>query len=399
MLFGSLKRKIEVVMKSKSIKGKSTEDIKLAIENSILDGFSPTVAVVFISVKQDRKAICELLDSKTIDVFGATSCGEFTNSGQTEGEIAILLLEVAKEHYTILFEDIGDGPLDDAVSRLSNNALEQFTNPSLILCSTGINIKGEHFEGEKLVKSLEKRLGSDKICFGGMAGDDWTLKGTFVFTNEKETNYGMVALVLNGNKIALKGMAVTGWKPLGITRTVTKCKGNLLYEIDGESAVELYLKYLGQEDKIAENDFKIFEELSMEYPFIVERDKNETVLKTPMKIDSKERALVMDMAMPEGSKFWFTSPPEFDIVEEVIEKATQLKTDSKEDADALLIFSCAGRQPILGPMATDENEGLAEVWETPMAGFFTYGEFGRVLNGKQNFHSGACCWVTLKEKV
>jgi len=214
----------------------------------------------------------------------------------------------------------------------------------------------------------------------------------------KETNYGMVALVLNGDKIALKGMAVTGWKPLGITRTVTKCKGNLLYEIDGESAVELYLKYLGQEDKIAENDFKIFEELSMEYPFIVERDKNETVLKTPMKIDSKERALVMDMAMPEGSKFWFTSPPEFDIVEEVIEKATQLKIDSKEDADALLIFSCAGRQPILGPMTTDENEGLAEVWKTPMAGFFTYGEFGRALNGKQNFHSGACCWVTLKEK-
>ena len=50
-------------------------------------------------------------------------------------------------------------------------------------------------------------------------------------------------------------------------------------------------------------------------------------------------------------------------------------------------------------MTTDENEGLAEVWKTPMAGFFTYGEFGRVLNGKQNFHSGACCWVTLKEKV
>jgi hypothetical protein len=65
----------------------------------------------------------------------------------------------------------------------------------------------------------------------------------------------------------------------------------------------------------------------------------------------------------------------------------------------MLIFSCAGRQPILGPMTTEENNGLAEVWQTPMAGFFTYGEFGRVLNGKQNFHSGACCWVTLKEKA
>jgi len=45
-----------------------------------------------------------------------------------------------------------------------------------------------------------------------------------------------------------------------------------------------------------------------------------------------------------------------------------------------------------------ENEGLAELWNSPMAGLFTYGEFGRAKNGGQNFHSGACCWVALKEK-
>jgi len=386
-------------MNSKSINGKSTEDIKQALQNSLVDGFDPTVAIVFMSVKQDRKAICELMDSKNIDVFGATSCGEFTNNHQSEGEIAILLLELSKEHYAILFEDFVDENLDNAVSKLANNALKQFTNPSLIVCSPGVNQKGEHFEGEKLVKSLEKSLGPDKICFGGMAGDDWMLKETFVFTNYKEAKYGIVALVLDGDKIALNGMAVTGWKPLGITRTVTKSKGQLLYEIDGKSAVELYLRYLGKEDKIAEKDFKVFEELSMEYPFIVERDKDETVLKTPMKIDSAEKALVIDIPMPEGSKFWFTQPPEFDIVEEVIEKASELKMELRTEADALLIFSCAGRQPILGPMTTDENEGLAEVWQSPMAGFFTYGEFGRVLNGRQNYHSGACCWVTLKEKA
>ncbi|OZV69035.1 FIST signal transduction protein [Winogradskyella aurantia] len=384
-------------MKAKSIQGKSIEAIKTAIENSMLDGFSPTVAIVFISVKQDRRAICELLVSKNIDVFGATSCGEFINNHQSEGEMAILLLELSKAHYSILIEDFEDGNLDEAVSNLANNALKRFNNPSLIVCSPGINQKGDHFEGEKLVESLEKSLGPDKIYFGGKAGDDWELKETFVFTNKKEAKYGIVALVLNGDTIALNGMAVTGWKPLGITRTVTKSKGQLLYEIDGKSAVELYLRYLGKEDKITEKDFKVFEELSMEYPFIVERDNNETVLKTPMKIDSAENALVIDIPMPEGSKFWFTSPPEFDIVEEVIEKATQLKERTNHSADAMLIFSCAGRHPILGPMVTDENNGLAEVWQAPMAGFFTYGEFGRVLNGKQNFHSGACCWVTLKE--
>lgn len=386
-------------MKAKSIHGKSVNDIQKALDNTFNNGFKPTIAIVFISIKQDRRAVCNLLDSKNIDVFGATSCSEFINGHQSEGEIAILLLELAKVHYKILFEDIRDQTIEASASIMASKALKQFSNPSLIVCSTGINQKGEHFEGAKLVKSLSQSLGSDKLFFGGMAGDDWQLKGTFVFTNGKETDYGLVALVLNGNKIALKGMAITGWKPLGITRTVTKSKGNLLYEIDDKSAVDLYFKYLGKEDKLTENNFKIFEDLSMEYPFIVERDENETVLKTPMKIDTKEKALVMDIPMPEGSKFWFTSPPEFDIIEEVIETATKLKKDTNAQADALLIFSCAGRQPILGPMITDENDGLAEVWKTPMAGFFTYGEFGRVLNGKQNFHSGACCWVTLKEKA
>jgi hypothetical protein len=224
-------------MKAKSIQGSTVSDIEKTLINAMANGFTPTIAIVFISVKQDRKAICELLDSKNLDVFGATSCGEFINGHQTKGEIAILLLELSKEHYTILFEDIGDKSLDETVSNLANIALKQFINPTLIVCSTGVNEKEELLDGGKMVKSLEETLGPDKIFFGGMAGDDWSFKGSFVFTNGKETACGLVALVLNADKINLKGMAITGWKPLGITRTVTKSKDNLLYEIDGKSAV------------------------------------------------------------------------------------------------------------------------------------------------------------------
>ncbi len=152
-------------MKSKSIQAKSTEDLKQALQHSTAEGFTPTIAVLFISVKQDRKAICELFNSKKIDVFGATSCGEFTDSQQSEGEIAVLLLELAKEHYSIMFEDIGNGHLNDAVSRLSNSVLKQFTNPSLILCSTGINLKGEHFEGAKYNQYGLYRLQLDCIMY------------------------------------------------------------------------------------------------------------------------------------------------------------------------------------------------------------------------------------------
>ena len=71
-------------MKAKSIKGASTEEIKIALEQNMSDarlpdgqGFKPTLAIVFLSIKQDRDAICELLDKQNIAVFGATTHGEF----------------------------------------------------------------------------------------------------------------------------------------------------------------------------------------------------------------------------------------------------------------------------------------------------------------------------------
>jgi hypothetical protein len=100
----------------------------------------------------------------------------------------------------------------------------------------------------------------------------------------------------------------------------------------------------------------------------------------------------------QGSRFRFSTPPDFDIIETVVGEAASLKNETGAEAEALLIFSCAGRLSALGPMAQEENEGLQKVWNAPMAGFYTYGEFGRAVNGKHEFHSTTCCWVTISEK-
>lgn len=386
-------------MKAKSITGGSTAEIHTSFLKSLADGFKPTLAIVFISIKQDRIKVVEILHQQGIDVLGATSCGEFINGHQTEGGAAILLLDIPRDSYTILLEEIGSRTIEDAAAQLGQYALQQFKNPSLIICSTGMSTKGEFFDGESLVKQIEKTIGPERIFFGGMAGDDMTFTGTYVFTNSNETSLGVSALVLDSNKIQLSGLATTGWKPMGISRSVTKSIDNRLYTIDGKPAVEMYLRYLGKEEKKADEEFNVFEELGFTYPFITERESGgETVLRSPLKIDHKENALVLDIGMPEGTKFWFSMPPDFDIVDEILEEATLLKESKGTGADALLIFSCAGRPPVLGPLVTAENNGLANVWKIPMAGFFTYGEYGRTKKGKQEFHSGACCWVALKEK-
>ncbi|HRA10595.1 MAG TPA: FIST N-terminal domain-containing protein [Chitinophagaceae bacterium] len=385
-------------MKAKSIKGKSTEEISLELEKSLVDGYKPTLAILFISIKQDRKAIIDLLLQNNIDVFGCTSCGEFINGYQSEGEAVILLLDANREHYTILIEDVENGNVDKTASLIATSATKHFKNPTFLLTSNGVYGDGQYFDGNTLVNSLVRELGEDSVFFGGMAGDDWNIQNSFIFTHQRESDNRIAAMVFDADKISLQGMAIHGWKPLGITRKVTKSSGNKVYSIDGKPAVEMYLKYLGMSEKTEDESFDIFKDLSIHFPFIARREEGETMIKSPRSIDAASNALIMDIEMEEGSEFHFSTPPDFEISEEIISEAAAVKSNMETQPDALLIFSCAGRPPVLGPLTTIENDGLAEVWQVPMAGFYTYGEFGRMKNGKQHFHSSVCCWVALKEK-
>jgi hypothetical protein len=385
-------------MKAKSIRGRSAEEIDLALQQSMADGFKPTLAIVFISIELDRKAVCEILHKKGIDIIGATSSGEFIDGHESEGESALLLLDVNKNDYFILFEDIGERTLNDAATNMAKAALQKFNKPAYILCSTILSAKGRMIDGETLVRSIEKTAGPQVNLFGGMAGDDITFTGTYVFTNNQSTDYGMVALILDENKISLQGMAISGWKPMGIFRTVTKSEDNLIYTIDEQPALKVYLRFLGKELSSADDQVKFFDSIGSHYPFQIERENREPLMCNPIGYNKEKEALICESNVPQGSRFRFSTPPDFDIIETVVGKASELKNESHSEADALLIFSCAGRLSALGPMAHDENEGLAAVWNAPMAGFYTYGEFGRAVNGKHEFNSTTNSWVALKEK-
>jgi len=385
-------------MIAKTIKGNSPEEIKTALQESKEDGYKPTLAIIFISVKQDREAVCEVFNQEGIDIFGATSSGEFIEGHQSEGAIVVMLLNIKKSNYSILFEEIGERTLKDASMNLAKEALKKFNKPALILCSTFFTVRGKMLDGESLIRSIEGMTDSQmKIC-GGMAGDDISFTGTFVFTNGRSTDYGMIALALNEEKIDFLGMAVSGWKPIGVHKTITKCEDNLIMTIDDKPALEMYLRFLGLDFTSDEDPSKFFDSVGVHYPLQIERENREPMMCNPIGYNIEKEALVCESNVMAGSKFRFSMPPDFDIIDTVVSKAEELKDKNNSEAEALLIFSCAGRLSALGPMAQEENEGLQNVWKSPMAGFYTYGEFGMTENGKQEFHSTTCCWVALKEK-
>jgi hypothetical protein len=384
-------------MKAKSIKGNSPEEIKTALEQSMADGYQPTLAVVFISIKQDIEAVSNLLDQQGIRIFGATSSGEFIDGDITNGGIAVLLMDINPANFEIILHDYRDKESEAVAKEMTSKAKEKFKNPCIIL-SASFYARGESESllGDQLIRIIESVAGNETTVWGGRAGDDFVFDESVVFTNQLSTKKGIIMLVLDGDKIIVKGEAASGQKPVGTEKVITKAIGNWVYEIDNKPAAEMVLKYLGL--NLSPEEAETFNPSTMGIAFSVSRDKGEAIIRGVGMFNWKDKSVSVLGSIHEGDKVRFTLPPDFEVIEEVKFNAEKIQHDEMPEADALLMFSCIGRLTQFGPIAGDEIEGVRKAFNVPMAGFFTYGEYGRTRNGNNEFHNNTCCWVALKEK-
>lgn len=379
-------------MKAKSIKGKSPEEIKIALQQSMADGFKPTLAVVFASIKQDRNAICKTLDDKGIDIFGATTNGEFINEETEKGSAAILLLDLNKEYFQIYFEEYPQKNYREVASTIAQRAKQKFSVPAFL-------IAGSHMEtdAEQLLFGFEDVVGKQVNVYGGMAGDDYNFSQQFVFTNNKSSNRAMVAIALNEDKIIIKGKATCGWKPVGTEKTVTKSEGNHVFTVDNIPVLDITAKYGGIENVSPDNEGLLME-LATNFPLQLQRDAGDPVMRPGLVVDWTDRSFYCSGSVPQGSKVRFSLPPDFDVMQKVVHIAKEMKETEMPEADALVMFSCAGRLIALGPMMSEEIEGVRKIWNVPMVGMFSNAELGRATGGNLEMHNLTTCCVTLKEK-
>jgi hypothetical protein len=379
-------------MKAKSIKGKSEEEINSALQQSMADGFKPTLAIVFLSVSQDRNAICKLLDAEDIAIFGATTSGEFIDEVTEKGSVVILLLDIKKDHFQILFDEYPEKNYRETAAAIALKAKNKFINPAFM-------ISGSHMEtdAEQLLFGFEDVAGKDVNVYGGMASDDYTFTEQFVFTNGWETNRGIVALALDEDKIRIKGKATCGWKAVGTEKTVTKSEGNHVYTVDNIPVLDLTSKYGGLEN-VSPDNAGLLLDIAANLPLQLQRDKGDPVMRPGLVVDWNDRSFYTSGSVPQGARVRFSIPPDFDVMEKVIKGAEDLKNTEMPEADALVVFSCAGRILAFGPMMNMEIEGLKKIWNVPMAGMFSNAELGRATGGNLEMHNLTTCCVALKEK-
>ena len=378
-------------MKSKSIKGKSTEQIQSALEKSMADGFKPTLALVFLSVMNEIEAVCSILDKESIPIFGATTFAEFTEQDAENVGIAVLLLDINPAYFKIILKGNEEGSGLEIGRHIGETGKKTFANPAFIISSANYKI-----HGESIIKGMVEKAGEDVTIVGGKAGEIINMEGK-VFTNSQSSDNAVISLILDQDKITLKGMAASGWKPAGTEKKITHCKGPWIYTIDDQPAFDIVKKFLGN-DIIQDKNKEGIVKLNIIYPLQLYREGGSPYMLPILFANTEDNSVMLAEEVPEGSLFRFSMPPDFDVIDMVIKSCQEVKEKERPEADALVIFSCIGRLGLLGPMASKEVEGLAGTWNSPMIGFYSLGEFGRVANGNTEFHGTTVSWVALKEK-
>ncbi len=373
-------------MKAKSIKGRSTGEINTALQLSMADNFKPSIAIVFLTNVDEIDAITTLFDSKKISVFGASTSHKFSEEGIEEEGIVVLLMDMNPAHFKIVVKDFSASSVYESAGEVGAAGKSTFTHPAFIISTADIKTPGE-----EVIKGILNKAGTDVTIIGGMAGNMVNFTGT-VFTNQSKTNSGIISLILDEGKIDVKGMAVSGWKPVGTVKKVTKSEGNWVYTIDHEPAMEVIKKFLGTEmlrgDKSDGLD---------SFPLQFQRGSGKPIMNPIIVWNQENNAVMLGAPVDEGSTFRFSLPPDLEVIDTVIESTKKVKENELPDADAMLIFSCVGRLSSLGPMVSTEIEGLATIWNKPVAGFFSLGEYGKLDDTRPEFHGTTVSWVALKE--
>ena len=260
----------------------------------------------------------------------------------------------------------------------------------IFLLSDGLNVNGS-----EIVKGVNSILGKDVSCTGGMAGDAANFEKTLVGLNSPPTEKQIVAVGFYGDSLEVGYGSVGGWDNFGAERLVTRSEGNVLYDLDGESALDLYKMYLG--DKATELPGS-----ALLFPLGLKFDEDsDTIVRTVLAVDEINNNMTFAGDIPEGC-YVRLMKANFD---KLIEGANQAAKNSTQKGGSStdkfgLVVSCVGRKLILGQRIDEEIEAVMDVLgdETTIAGFYSYGEISPIIeSGRCELHNQTLTITTFAE--
>ncbi len=262
----------------------------------------------------------------------------------------------------------------------------------LFVLSDGLNINGSD-----LVRGLTQHLPKDVSVTGGLAGDGDRFKETLVFCDGDPETGSIAAIGLYGSNLRVGCSSRGGWDPFGPERLITRSRGNILYELDGRSALELYKKYLGEHAKGLPGSALLFP-LSLRTP----GSREAGVVRTVLSINEEDQSMIFPGDVPEGSYARFMKANFDRLIDGSIGAAKSCYgTAGTAPPDIAILISCFGRKMILKQRTEEEVEGVRDVFgdSTVLTGFYSYGEISPFISNEScELHNQTMTITTFTER-
>jgi hypothetical protein len=230
--------------------------------------------------------------------------------------------------------------------------------------------EGMRVSGSELVRSLTESLPEGVAVTGGLAGDGSRFQHTAVALDERPRGDSVVAIGLYGSSLRVGFGSMGGWEPFGPERLVTRAKGAVLYELDGEPALGLYERYLAHHAAQLPASGLLF-------PLSIRQGQRDAVVRTILGVNEREQSLTFAGDIPVGASARLMRSNHERLIEGASGAAeTSAIALGGRAADVAILISCVGRKLVLQQRVEEEIDAVRHVLgrKPVLTGFYSYGE-------------------------
>jgi hypothetical protein len=326
------------------------------------------------------------------EIVGCSTAGEIYGTQVADNSLVLTAIEFARTSIRTARVHIDEVEDSFAAGRKLAESLPREQLVHVIVFSEGIKVNGS-----ELVRGLAAALPESVTVTGGLSGDGIRFARTHVIWKGKPEQGSIVAVGFYGDALRVGYASLGGWDSFGPERLITCSRDNVLYELDGRSALELYKEYLGEQAAGLPASGLLF-------PLSLRTSHDATpVVRTILAVDESEQSMTFAGDVPVGA-YARLMKANFDRLIDGAAGAAKVSYDAagKTSPDLALLISCVGRKMVLQQRVEEEVEGVRDVMgeRTVLTGFYSYGEISPFTpDARCELHNQTMTVTTLTERL
>ncbi|MCX5813015.1 MAG: FIST C-terminal domain-containing protein [Proteobacteria bacterium] len=308
-------------------------------------------------------------------ILGCSTAGEICGTSVYDNSIVVTAIQFESTHLKGAKIELGNVESSFEAGEQLARSIDKENLTHVFVLSDGLNVNGS-----ELVRGLTGCLPEGVTITGGLAADGARFGKTLVCWDDIPKQNTIAIVGFYGNKLKIGFGSMGGWDPFGPERLITKSKENVLYELDGKSALETYKLYLGEHAKGLPATGLLF-------PLSIRTKSGQAgIVRTILSVDDENQSMTFAGDIPEGAYARFMKANFERLIDGAHGAAkTSYEAIDSRSPDLAILISCVGRKLVLKQRTEEEVEIAGDIFgnHTTMTGFYSYGEISPFMPGAQ----------------